>query len=698
MTTEYLLKNNPPLTLDDNVIRMDTRLKKLAVILVLVMLQFSCILVNMKTGYSEDVNIEVDIFTQKKPYSGRGSGMPSDAFGPGEVVFLYVLATDGGDPLQDLLVAFRVQRPDGDSFTLTQKTNESGISTINFTIPQAINNETEIFGEWSVLANVLIGDIIFQDATTFNVNWIVKLISVMTLNENLTSQASFGIGGEVGLRIALRNIAMCMKSTVLAIVIKDELDVPVKNLEIYDFEVPPNKKFIHLYCKLQIPEDTHMGKATVFISALNCPSNQSGIPYCPATSTFFNVVPYDPLTISFHDVSVIDVIPSAKSVEPGEAFNISVLARNEGTEVESFNTSAYYDNTFVGSMEVIDLPPYSKAHLDFILNTSSINTGNYTISASILPLPEEADLTDNIFVDGIIEIEPEMPSITHDLAIQDINISKTSVYIGESTQINVTVVNEGTEPETFNVDVSYDSSLIATQQVVSLESNTKTKLAFTWNTSQVQEGFYQITAYANPVPGEMDILDNHFVDGIVQVKTKSPAPPSMIHDVAVLTLVPSSRIVYTGEMLDINITVRNEGNFIESFNLIIYYNSSVAGTISVDSLTPNSTKATILHWDTEAVTEGNYTLSALAEPVEDEEDIKDNSVKDGVVEVRAAPTRWFIPYWFWWLLPLLLILILILLAIWLYRRRRRKKSKETFSSGWIALHYCHDLQSKSLKI
>jgi hypothetical protein len=62
-----------------------------------------------------------------------------------------------------------------------------------------------------------------------------------------------------------------------------------------------------------------------------------------------------------------------------------------------------------------------------------------------------------------------------------------------------------------------------------------------------------------------------------------------------------------------------------------------------------------------------------------------------------APSAWFVPEWFCWLLLILLILIILLLIVWLYRRRRRKKAEEAFYTGWTAWYYCYDLRSKTRK-
>jgi len=658
---------------------MDTRIKQLALTLIVMAFLLSYTFANMEVIYWNNTYGEIDLFTQKEPYSGKGPNMPSDAFGPGKMVILYALVTDDGVPLQNLLVTFFVQSPNGTSFTLTASTNTGGIATIDFTIPQKCVNESEVFGEWFVLANVLIEDHVFQDTLTFNVNWIIKLISVRTIDENLTYRTSFGIGGEVGLEITLRSIAMHMKSTMLAIVIKDETGVPINYSGIRDFEVPSGEKLVFLYCKLPIPKWARPGKATVFISALTAPVNQSGVSYCPAISTNFSITIYERLTITFHDVAIVNVAPSAESVEGGQLVNIDAVIQNEGTDVESFNVSAYYEDIPIETLEITALAPYSHVTLNFTLDTSTVNVGNYTVVVSIPYLVNEADITDNVFVDGIIEIKSKLPTIIHDIAITDVQISNNSIYIGELLQINVSVTNKGTETVAFNVSTYYDFSLIETLQVSALAPDTQTTLVFVWNTSSMKEGFYQISASAT-LPSDIDVSDNTCIDGIVQVIARPPLPP--IHDVAILSVSPSKTLVDIGEVVNIYVVVRNKGSHVESFDVTAFYDSNVVESLFVNGLQPGSEISLVFYWNTRNVAEGNYTLSAEASAVSGELDIENNRFVDDVVWVRpwVFPAVGEIPRWLLALLFLLAVFIVACLVAaiifgLLWRRERKKNGQ-----------------------
>lgn len=660
-------------------ITMNAKLKKLLVMPAITAILLSLAFANMKIAFSNDTGGKIDLFTQKEPYSGKGPNMPSDAFGPQEVVILYALVTFNELPMQNLLVAFCVQTPSNASFSLSARTNSSGIATVNFAIPQKCVNETEAFGKWVVIASVSIDNRAFEDTLTFKVDWIVKLISVRTMDQNLTYRTSFGIGGDVGLEITLRSVAMVLKSATLAIVIQDELNVPVNSSELRDIKVTPNEKLVFLYVSLGIPKHAYVGKANAIVSAFTAPVNKSGVPYCPAVSTGFFIVPFEPLTIAFHDVAVVDAIPSAETVEVGQPVDIVTVVQNEGTTTESFSVSAYYDGTLIGTLQVTGLAPYSHVTLEFTFDTSTLNPGNYTITVSIPLLVNEADITDNVFVDGIIKIKPKIAVVIHDIAVVDVKVSKEILYIGEVLQINVTVLNKGTETETFDVITYYDSFLIRTIRIDALAPTAQGTLIFAWNTSFVHEGYYLISASA-PLTNDINPADNTFVNGLVQVTARPPYP--QIHDVAVLNVSPLKTLVYIGEVGVIYVVVKNEGTYVESFGVTAFYDSNVVGKLFVNGLEPGREMLLVFYWDTRNVTEGNYTLSAEASVVPGEVNIENNRLVNGVIWVKpwVYPPVWKIPIWLLALLFLLamligILLLLVLICALLRRRRRKKKDK-----------------------
>lgn len=503
-------------------------------------------LVNFEALGSNALGASIDLFTQKEPYSGKGLDMPSDAFGPGEVVDLNALVILNDTPVQNLLVTFGVTTSKNTSFSLTSTTNSSGIAAVSFTIPTPETglNESELFGTWKALANAMIGANKVQDTLTFEVNWIVQIISIRTINGNLTNRTIFGKGGDVGFEISLKSACKALRNVTIAITIQDELGVPVNFSEIDNFEVQPNGKLVFLYARARIPLDgpaPFIGNATATVSVLDAPANKGGTAYGPSESAVFFISPFDPIQVAFHDVAVVDIILSATAIQLGEPLDAEVVVNNEGTEVESFNASAYLGDTLIGTVNIYSLPPYSRAIVDFTINTSTFSIGNYSVAASIPPLTDEADLTDNILVDGTVSVRPRPPSFVHDIAITSVKLSNNSLHIGDTLQISIEVFNKGNDTETFSVTAYHNSSTIGTLLVNALTPTTQSALIFQWNTTSVLEGLYQITASA-PLPDDIDTSDNTYVDGVVTITKRvpepgpQPGPPFIINDLFIWLL------------------------------------------------------------------------------------------------------------------------------------------------------------------
>jgi hypothetical protein len=103
-----------------------------------------------------------------------------------------------------------------------------------------------------------------------------------------------------------------------------------------------------------------------------------------------------------------------------------------------------------------------------------------------------------------------------DVSINSVNHEKTVVGQGLSMRINVTAGNPGNYAETFNVTSYANASSIA-MQTVTLSSGGSTVVTFTWNTTGFAYGNYTISAYAWPVPGEINISNNNLTGGWVRV-------------------------------------------------------------------------------------------------------------------------------------------------------------------------------------
>jgi hypothetical protein len=72
-----------------------------------------------------------------------------------------------------------------------------------------------------------------------------------------------------------------------------------------------------------------------------------------------------------------------------------VTVINEGTEVENFTVTAYYNESVIGTKTVTDFGYGASTVLEFVWDTTGVKLGNYTISAKASVVPGEEDIDDN---------------------------------------------------------------------------------------------------------------------------------------------------------------------------------------------------------------------------------------------------------------------------------------------------------------
>lgn len=110
---------------------------------------------------------------------------------------------------------------------------------------------------------------------------------------------------------------------------------------------------------------------------------------------------------------------------------------------------------------------------------------------------------------------------------------------------------------------------------------------------------------------------------------------TLIRDVAVTNVVANETQIYPGWFVSINVTVKNEGNVSEIFNVEVYYDDNLIGVIPVTNLAPDASITLTIQWNTTTVPYShNYTISARIPPVQFEFDTTDNALNDGQVKIR----------------------------------------------------------------
>lgn len=142
--------------------------------------------------------------------------------------------------------------------------------------------------------------------------------------------------------------------------------------------------------------------------------------------------------------------------------------------------------------------------------------GDYTVALTV---------TDNASLTGTLSKSLRV-RYPHDVAVTSVSASLTEVTAGETVSITVTVLNDGTETETFTVTAYYNGNEVASAQTVTnLAANETQTLTFSWSTAGVNPKDYKIKATASTVSGETYTNNNIYVDGTVTVKAASQEFP-----------------------------------------------------------------------------------------------------------------------------------------------------------------------------
>lgn len=377
----------------------------LAFFMCLLVMVYQPLLLQQLVGYASTSPGTIDVYTQKKPHDGRNPNQASDAFSPQEAVSLFAEVLYNDYPVTNVLVAFEISGPVNPihnvTLSRTETTNASGVASMSFRLPWPDEDaETIVFGLWTVYVGASIAEVKVQDTLTFIAGWIVDIDSLMIVNTGLQPQIRFSREADVGVELWLRNIAMLPRVATLTIAIYDNLSYQIGSITLEDFELPPGDTYLH--CVLTIPTWAELDQAMVGAAVFTAPLAEGGVAYCPWTSTTF--------LITWCDVAVIGVSPSATAVDTGDIVNVTVQVANEGFEMESFTLSAYCNQLLIEELQVTDVAPSDEREYTFAWNTSDLAVGDYTVSASVSVVPGEIDVADNLLVDGVVMVGAPVPS------------------------------------------------------------------------------------------------------------------------------------------------------------------------------------------------------------------------------------------------------------------------------------------------
>lgn len=305
-------------------------------------------------------------------------------------------------------------------------------------------------------------------------------------------------------------------------------------------------------------------------------------------------------------VTNVEVFPT--TVNKSEPVKINATVENQGGSTEIFNVTAYYDNVPIETKAVTDLENGTSTTLQFTWDTTYITPNTYTIKVEAEILPDETDTLDNVFIYGNVTIVK--PSET---PIANFTYSPEQPLEGKSVTFNASF----STPDGGNI-TSYLWSFGDGTEALYVEAN----LTDTATHNYTSAGTYTVT---------LNITDS---------KGKSDATQTIIsiyrHDVAIVNVALEKTEVKAGENLKINVTVANQGNLIETFNVTVSYNDTEIQTKTVHNLAESNSTTLTYNWNTTNTSEGTYIISAEAIVAQDANPI-DNNGTGGTITIIGEP-------------------------------------------------------------
>jgi len=287
-------------------------------------------------------------------------------------------------------------------------------------------------------------------------------------------------------------------------------------------------------------------------------------------TTFFSTSSYTPSTQA-NPTPILYIDPPSTTVNATETFNINATIANV-TDLAGWELKLYYRNNILAAVKATEGPflkqggstafftvefnnNYNTTHgriwltctllgnVPGVNDTGTLTTitfqavagGNTTLNLADTVLGDsQANPINHTTNDGEVTVIG-----VHDIAVTNINPLKTIIGQSYTMHINVTIENQGDLTETFNMTL-YANITAINQTEITLSSGTSTTITLIWNTTGFAKGNYTISAYAWPVPGEVDTADNTFTNGWIKVVIVGDVNGDGVVDIYDLILVASA--------------------------------------------------------------------------------------------------------------------------------------------------------------
>jgi len=331
-----------------------------------------------------------------------------------------------------------------------------------------------------------------------------------------------------------------------------------------------------------------------------------------------------------------------------------------------------------------------RVFLIFSLIISAVAVANVSTVSSDPDLPR-------IYVDPPVSVAAPGENFTISVVVADITANE-SLYVWEfemsfnSTILNVTSVMQGPFLKTVSNNTyspkpvinNWKGTVAASEAFLPTfppQGATGSGLLVNITFHVIDEGESPLHFYYTALrgyKGNMYPIDHTVVDGFF-------AYP-LLRDIAITSVKPSLTSVSAGEPVTINVTVENQGEIEEIFDVTspskpsisLLCDSTEIETKTINNLTQGGSKTLSFSWDTKDVAEGNHTITAVASRLMGETDTADNTYTNVVVTVTPSST---FPAQLFIVIIAVIAVAAVCAAVLLYTRRRKPTKESVIPSS-----------------
>jgi hypothetical protein len=422
-----------------------------------------------------------------------------------------------------------------------------------------------------------------------------------------------------------------------------------------------------------------------------------------------------------HDIAVIGVTPSPTLVRLGELVNVTVDVKNNGTVGESFNVTVYYDTTAIETKTVVNLAPNATHSFTLSWNTMDASEGIYRIKAEADPLPEETVTENNMLVSSSMA----RVAVSQYITVVPVGTLDEALTPGMNYTISIYTDYNGSDVWGYEITLTYNPNVLEGIEVVNGDlitedvgttmwrpgdfNNTSGELELTGNgfffldpPSPVTSGpgimaniSFSVVGYGDSYLSlgdetrligynvmtqmENNIIDKYSPDTGHILNGYFANQLEVTHDIAVVSVTPSTNEVEEGELLNVTVVVENQGTVDEDVTVEVYrdYEPGLTfwpvGKRSVN-LAAGANKSLVFVWDTIDTPVGDHSLTAVAIELPGENDVADNILESDVMVTIRISAGTPIPILL--ILGIAIVVVAAIVLIWyaLKRSARAKKS------------------------